>query len=291
MSGIFERIASLSGTELAKATNLAHSTYQERLAEHGHSGRALVETVAHVCRNHPNLIGIGVGLLVEHLLHEEKRKYEAEHGPDAPAGATTPPPPPHEIKSGHLPHHQIRLSTLKPAKIAWEVFGGLILLKLASTGVKLFRHKRQGEPWFESAARIHLISGSLATFHIAKALKSREVSAWRNAWAALFLTDALKPMLNGDPKRIAAVAKARREAAKQEAARAQAPAAPTPLPAPEPQPQAAPAPYDHAAQAAPSAPAAPFVGQGHISQPVSIGDPAAVEQPAQAQSQVLGRPA
>lgn len=280
MAGIFERIASLSGTEVAKATDLAHRTYQERVTEHGHSGRALVETVAHVCRNHPNLVGIGVGLLVEHLLAQEKKKYEAIHGHDAPAGAPPLPAPQHPehhngigdaIKSAHLPHPEIRLSNLRPGKLAWEVFGGLILLKLASTGVKLFRHKHQSEPWFESAARIHLISGSLATYTIAKSLKAKRASAWRNAWAALYLTDALKPVLNGDPKRIAAAARARKEAARRAAQQARVTPMPAPQAQPEPQPQ--PAPQTHTAPVTTE----PFVGQGHIAQPVSIGDPSAVE--------------
>src|SRR5476649_1541175 len=77
MAGIFERITSLAGTEAAKAINLAHEHFQLRMGEHGHTGRALIETVAEVCRNHPNLVGIAVGLMVEQLLVEEKHRHEA----------------------------------------------------------------------------------------------------------------------------------------------------------------------------------------------------------------------
>ena len=62
--GVIEKIGSLAGTEMAKAVNLAHETFQDRVGEHGHTGRALVETFTEVCRNHPNAVGIGVGLLV-----------------------------------------------------------------------------------------------------------------------------------------------------------------------------------------------------------------------------------
>jgi hypothetical protein len=217
-----------------------------------------------------------VGFLVEHLLHEEKKRYDATHGPD---GVAVPPPPQegeHPIHNAHLPHVDLRLANLRPGKIGWEVFGGLILLKLASTGVKLFRHKHQSEPWFESAARIHTLSGSLAAYTIAKSLKAKRVSASRNAWAVYYLTTALKPVLAGDPKRMAAAAKARKEAAKQAAKQAKVTALPPPQAAPEPQPQ----PYDHTPQPAPGVITSPdYEGHGTVAQPVSIGDPSAVEQP------------
>ena len=43
--GVIEKIGSLAGTEMAKAVNLAHETFQDRVGEHGHTGRALGETV------------------------------------------------------------------------------------------------------------------------------------------------------------------------------------------------------------------------------------------------------
>ena len=79
MPGIVERIGSLAGTELAKAADLAHSVFQDRMQTHGHTGRAIIETIAEICRNHPNLVGIGVGLLVEQILLEEKRRHDAVH--------------------------------------------------------------------------------------------------------------------------------------------------------------------------------------------------------------------
>ena len=100
MAGIMERVGALAGTELSKAVDLAHRTYQDRMGVHRHTGRALVETVAEVCRNHPNLVGVGAGLLVEQLLVQEKQRHDAhvaareavEEAPDAvdPFSATRP---------------------------------------------------------------------------------------------------------------------------------------------------------------------------------------------------------
>ena len=218
----------MAGTELGKATNLAHHFYTQRMGVHGHTGRAVVETVAEVARNHPNLVGIGMGLIVEQLLVEEKRRHDAHvangaYAPHAPfansqvADAIFPPAPvrdgegaparnhladPHSTaKQGehhlHLPelHSPIRLSTLRPGKVAVEVFGGILLLKLASTGAKIFRHKRQEEVWFAPAARVRLWSGTIGAYYFVKSLRSPKLSAWRNAAVALFLTDALKPVL------------------------------------------------------------------------------------------------
>jgi hypothetical protein len=208
MPGIFERITSLSGTEFAKATNLAHQTYQTRMATHGHTGRALVETVAHVCRNHPGLVGIGVGLLVEHLLAEDKKHYDKTHltdgtpipGADPKAAAPLAPPidPTNPHHGLHLPFKEIHLANLRPGHVAWEVFGGILLLKVAATGVRMFRHKHQGQPWFSHAAKVHLFSGALGAYYLTKSLKAPRPSAWRNAAAALFLTDALKPVFRPD---------------------------------------------------------------------------------------------
>jgi len=222
MAGIVERIGSLAGTELAKAVNLAHSHYTGRMAVHGHTGRALVETVAEVCRNHPNLVGIGVGLLVEQLLVEEKHRHDAHLkaevaaptevdpvtgepiAPPAPetgviAGPATAPVDPIQHPDHHLhfpalhaPH--VRLSTLKPSKIAWEVFGALLLIKFGAFAARLFR-RNHTEVWFAPAGHIHLFSGTIATYYFVKALSRPKISAWRNAAIALFGTDALKPVL------------------------------------------------------------------------------------------------
>jgi len=222
MAGIFERISSLAGTELAKAVNLAHSHFTSRMAVHGHTGRAIVETIAEVCRNHPNLVGIGAGLLVEQLLVEEKRRHDAhvvtapsaapatddiippEPGEAAPqpiAGPAStlpldhPDHPDHHINFPHLHVPTIRLANLRPGRIAAEVFGALVLLKLGTWGAHVFRRKSHTEVWFAPASRIHLLSGTLAAYYLIKAVRSPKVSAWRNAAIALFATDAIKPLL------------------------------------------------------------------------------------------------
>ena len=242
MVGIIERISSLAGTEAAKAINLAHTTFTGGMADHGHAGRAMIETVAEVCRNHPNLVGIGTGLLVEQILVEEKRRHEAHlarptaqpqpaaaaastvvGGPQPVAGpASTSPgdpslPADHPDHPGHhlaLPHLEVphihvpdvhlphvTFSHLRPGKVAAEVFGALIVLKLGAVGAHLLRRKKHGDVWFEPAARIHLISGTIASYYLVKSLASPKVSAWRNAAVALFATDAIKPLLKHRPAR------------------------------------------------------------------------------------------
>jgi hypothetical protein len=291
MPGIFERISSLSGTELAKATNLAHNTFQGRMAEHGHTGRALVETVAHVCRNHPGLVGLGVGLMVEQLLAHEKKHFDQTHTPDGaplpgmekhPQGDNPPigAPTPHPLNA-HVPYANIRLSHIRPGHIAGEVFGGLVLLKIAATGIRMFRHKHQGESWFQHAARIHLFSGSLGAYYLAKSLKQPRPSAWTNAAAALFLTDALKPVLKRDknwrppvephvPARAAQVAEVA-PVAPQTAAPGQRPQTAAEMARAAAMYQASPA---QPAAAPPSQPEAQsFEGHGQVTQPVSLGDP------------------
>ncbi|HEY3811908.1 MAG TPA: hypothetical protein VGL66_01685 [Caulobacteraceae bacterium] len=278
MSGLFERITSLSGTELAKATNLAHQTFQSRMSTHGHTGRALVETVAHVCRNHPGLVGIGVGLVVEQLLAHEKHVYDKTHTADGtplPGVAAPKPgePLPHPINH-HLPLHEIKLANLRPGHIAGEVFGALVLLKIASTGVRMFRHKHQGETWFNHAARIHLFSGSIGAYYLVKSLTLKKPSAWTNAFAALFITDALKPVLKRDPKW-------RPAPGGQTTAEPAHIAEVTPLPAANAEPRVetpaerARAAAVYAAQQQQAAPVAPptqaFEGHGEVTQPVSLG--------------------
>jgi hypothetical protein len=238
MAGIFERITSLAGTEAAKAINLAHDTYTSRMQVHGHTGRALVETVAEVCRNHPNLVGIGAGLLVEQLLVEEKRLHDSRvaaaaaprpvEGQAPPEAAESAPPPAaagpvnglpldhpdhpdHHINFPHLHAPEIRLSRLRPGRVAAEVFGTLILLKLGAWGSHLFRRRRRTEVWFAPVSRIHLLSATLAAYYFVRALRSPKLSAWRNAAVALFATDAIKPLLKapkGTPKAALAAAPA-----------------------------------------------------------------------------------
>ncbi len=230
MAGLIDRIGSLAGTDLGKAVDLAHRFYQERMGVHSHTGRAIIETAAEVARNHPNLVGIGAGLLVEQFLSEQKRRHDihlAELEGEAEAGGARPAPPsaaapksrspnPGEPIPGapnpgakaprhdfHVPlvHHDfIQLHALRPGRVALEVFGALALLKLASSGMRWFRHDHQHEAWFAPAARIRLWSGSIAAYYLVKSLKSPKVSAWRNGAIALFATDALKPVLKA-PKR------------------------------------------------------------------------------------------
>ena len=233
--GIVERIGALSGTEAAKAVNFAHEHFQTRMDEHGHFGRSLVETVAEVCRNHPNLVGIGAGLAVEQLLAHEKRHHDAMAAAGTEAGSAARPlamtahGTAHPHAAFHNPLPRIRLETIKPGRIALEVFGALVLLKFGSGLARAFK-KRHGEVWFAPAAKIHLFSGALAAYYLAKAVKSPKVSAWRNAAVALFVTDALKPVLKARPAGAAGSARP---------APAPAPVAPPPPPpppAPEPQP-------------------------------------------------------
>lgn len=209
--GIIERIGSLAGTELAKAADLAHETFQDRLGVHGHTGRALVESIAEMCRNHPNLVGIAVGVAVEQLLVHEKHHHDLEvaeqaaHPDAAPAdaarehllgGARVPlrRPAPH-----HTPHHLLRFSRIHPSRIAMEVFGALVLLKFTTGMARVFsRRKAHEHASIASVARIRLFSAAFAAYFIAKGLKTHEVSALRNGLAVFFATRALKPLLRPD---------------------------------------------------------------------------------------------
>ncbi len=248
--GVIERIGAMAGTEMAKAVNLAHQTFQDRVGEHGHTGRALVETLTSVCRNHPNAVGIGVGLLVEQLLVHEKHLYEAkEHAGHAPVvhdhGAAL-----HPARSdAHPALVNIKISKIKPGKVAFEVFGALVALKVASGFAHVFGRKSHKEAWFSPAARIHAISGSIAAYNLAAAIKSKTISSWRNAAILFFGTHAIKPLLKPDRAHRAAVASARMAPPR--------PAAPPPqsLPPVHPAPAAAPAPAPEASPAPPAEPA------------------------------------
>ena len=225
MPGIFDRISALAGSDVEKAANLAHQTYQGGMGEHGHHGRAFIETLATLCRNHPNIVGIGVGLLVEQLLSEEKREHdrrvaqapapvvpaapvliegaegvEGEVAPGAAAAAPVVAPVPAPAPPAHE-HHRLEAATrriqhVKPGKLAMEVFGALLLLKFGAA-FSHARHRKRHEPdgWLVAASRIHLLSATLAAYYFAKSLRSEKVSAWRNAAIGLFGTDALKPLL------------------------------------------------------------------------------------------------
>lgn len=201
MTGIIDRIQSAIGSDYAKIADLAHQTFQTRMTHHGHFGRAFVETVAEVCRHHPAVIGLGAGLLVDRLLVEEARHHDAKVKAEAAAGAAPslaieaqPASKPAKAAKGKA-HEPIRLTTMKPGRVAVEVFGGLLLLKMAATGAKIFRHKHQTEVWFAPAAKIHLFSGTLAAYNLTKALRSKNVSAWRNGAILFFGTDAIKPVI------------------------------------------------------------------------------------------------
>ena len=230
MPGIVERIGSLAGTELAKAADLAHSVFQERLGTHGHTGRALIETIAEICRNHPNLVGIGVGLLVEQILLEEKRRYEHAHPHGAAAPAPAIPTPGHHegeppladpdrplhesivpvVPETHAPpaHPAKPHKPIRPGSLAYDVFGGLLVLKLGAMFSAIFRKDHHAATWLADASRIHIFSATLATYYTAKAIRSHKISSWRNAAIALFATDAVKPLLQMDPKRRKALAAA-----------------------------------------------------------------------------------
>lgn len=275
MAGLIDRIGALAGTDLGKAVDLGHRFYQERMDVHNHMGRAILETAAEVARNHPNLVGIGAGLLVEQFLSEQKRRHDvflAEREGEAEAGgapraagpepAVAPPP-----RSGlgpfpfdlHVPlvHHElIQLNRLRPGRVAFEVFGALVLLKLASSGLRWFRHDHQHEAWFAPAARIRLWSGTFATYYLLKSLQSPRISAWRNAAVALFATDALKPVLNSPRRRSAAVQPSPPAAALAASAPPFSPPAPRPPPPAEAPPEAvAPHPLTPPSRPRPDAPA------------------------------------
>jgi hypothetical protein len=229
--GIIDRISSLSETEAAKALNFAHEKFQARRGAHGHQVRAILESIADVCREHPAIVGAGVGLAIDAVfdhLERVQREEEARSPQARPAPRSAPAPDPtavvplrSESEGPHfalpqLPHFdmpdmelpkfdmpdieipKIEFDKLRPGKIALEVFGALVLLKFGR-GVMRAMRKNRPEPWFAGAAKIRLFSGSLAAYYLAKSLKSPKVSAWRNAAVALFATDALKPLLKAPP--------------------------------------------------------------------------------------------
>jgi len=226
MPGIFDSITNLAGSEVEKAANLAHQTFQGGMDQHGHHGRAFIETLVRICRDHPNLVGIAVGVIIEQLLSEDKREFERRQlaaqalpaGPPAaataafPAGFPADPSAPPPALAGAAPvdpgsaplaipgQRHVNLHRIRPGRIAIEVFGGLLLLKFgAAIGHRFRRKHHQPDGWIIHASKIHLLSGTLAAYYFAKSLHSEKVSAWRNAAIALFATDALKPVLKHRP--------------------------------------------------------------------------------------------
>jgi hypothetical protein len=244
MAGIIEHIQSAVGGESAKIAEFIHETFHDRLSSHGHFGRAAVETVAETCRKHPAAIGLATGLLVDRLLVEEERRHEAKlvagEG-ETPAAANDRP----KAKKAKAKHAPLRLTQMKPGRVAFEVFGGLMLLKIAASGARIFRHKHQDEVWFAPAAKIHLLSGTLCAYNLTKALRSRNISAWRNGAILLFGTDAIKPVLKWYKAHPPA-------APKEEPAEAQPAPAAEATPAPAPTHTAAPFSHDAVASAAPA---------------------------------------
>lgn len=202
MTGIIERMRSIAGADTTKIADFANSHFSSRMRTHGHTGRALVETAAELCRQHPNLVGLAAGVMVERLLVVEKKHHEAhlaevEPTAEAVAGADKAKAPKKVKRAKALKtgDHALRLHALKPGRTAFEVFGGLLLLKMAASGARIFRHKHQGEVWFAPAAKIRLFSATLCTYNLVKAFRSPKVSAWRNGAVLFFGTDAIKPVL------------------------------------------------------------------------------------------------
>jgi hypothetical protein len=235
MGGIIERIGGMAGSDVANAVNLAHDTFQKRLATHGHHGRAMIEAIVKVARHHPALVGLAVGILVEQLLaraeaHEEVREavrdVETGHPPSPDVaralGLKRAEPP-------HVPHIHLRFAQVRPFRLSMEVFGALLLLKFSAGVAHAMRRKNHREIWFAPAAKVKLISATIGTYYAAKSVKSKRISAWRNAAAAGFLTDALKPVLKLEKRYRQAAAQAH-------------PPLPPPAPAVIPPPPAAPEP-------------------------------------------------
>ena len=248
--GIIERIGGLAGSDVAKAVNLAHDTFQERLAVHGHHGRALIETLVIVCRKHPALVGLAAGILVEQLLARAEEHAEVR---EAVRDVQTGKPPSKEVASAlglkraapsHIPHHLIRMGQIRPFRLSVEVFGALLLFKFGAAVAKAFRRKNAREIWFAPAAKVGLVSGALAAYFGAKAVRNKNISAWDTAAAAFFTCHAVKPVMRLEKGRRAA-APPPAPIPPPPAAAHEAPPAAHPEPAPPPAPAPAPAAASH----------------------------------------------
>jgi len=183
MAGIVERLGSMASTDVGKALSLAHTTYTARMQEHSHSGRAILETIAHVAKEHPAVFGIGALFLLEIIAAEQHHLHETP--PDGvPATPGTAPgtgsgnglqlphlTAPHlALPNLHVP--PLRVDHIRPGKVAMEVFGALLLLKFATFGARLFRRKSPTDVWFAPASRIHLFSGAIGAYYVAKSIRS-----------------------------------------------------------------------------------------------------------------------
>jgi hypothetical protein len=202
MPGFFQRLETAIGKEMADIATFAHDHFQGRMGDHGHTGMALIETIAEVCRNHPNIVGIGAGVLVERLLVAEKHAHDAhlaalaEHTERQQAQR---PAKRRKVEPAPTTRAALKLKKgrrLKPGRLAFEVLGALILLKLANSSTRLFHHKHHGEVWFAPVARVHAISAAIATYNLIAAINDPKVSASRNGAILFFGTDAVKPLLN-----------------------------------------------------------------------------------------------
>lgn len=209
--GIIDQIGSWAGTDRAKAINLAHDTFQNRMGEHGHTGKALVESLAEVCRNHPNIVGLAVGLMVEQFLLHEKHVHDA-HLHDAPRvpAASHAHAPTHAAAAhqSHPSHWRLDPARIKPGKIGFDVFAGLIALKFGAAVARMFGRQHR-DAWFAPAARMKAFSAGMAAYYAAKAIKAPKISAWRNAAILFWGTNAIKPVLKLEKKRRLAAAQAR----------------------------------------------------------------------------------
>ncbi len=227
----------MASSDMGKAISLAHTTYNARMQEHAHSGRAILETIAHVAKEHPAVFGLGILFLLEAIAAERHHLQESRGstGPvTASGGGLHLPNLPH-LEAPHLTVPDLHIPTLRvdhirPGKVALEVFGALMLLKFATFGARMFRRKSQSDVWFAPASRIHLFSGSLGAYYVAKSIRSPRISAWRNAAAALFVTDALKPVLKAPKRRKGAPAPAARSAPLAAAPQVDTPVASGPVP-------------------------------------------------------------
>jgi hypothetical protein len=216
MPGIFERLGALAGSDMEKAADAARHTFRDGLDHHGHYGRAVVETLGRLCRDHPNIVGVGVGVLIEQVLAEDKRQFERRQQLQAAAPVAS--VEPHEAQAqgmteGEMADGEVHAASapalpapaarphldprrIHPIRLALEVFGGLMLLKLGLGFGRLFRRRRlEPDSWLASAARIHTLSAAIATYCLASSIRSARVSAWRNAAIGLFGTDAIKPLV------------------------------------------------------------------------------------------------
>ena len=139
MAGIVERLGSMASTDMGKVLSLAHTTYNERMQVHNHTGLAILETIGHVARVHPAIFGVGALFLIELVLEEQKilhQQHLAASGAAAgSATGSTAGAEPHAGGGLHFPHIEaphltapqlhapkLNLDHIKPGKVAMEVF-------------------------------------------------------------------------------------------------------------------------------------------------------------------------